>query len=224
MDGLCLRNCVDAFLDRAIRHGRISIVLRPLFALALIILSARADAQGTFQGIVLATGSGQSLLTSSQMLPAAIGGSPELTFDFGFSTDETSVPDTFLDSFTVSLAGGDSFAPVLATIDSSGVVWAPVTPGATQLSEAQIIRALFAPPTAPPISGKGSGFSVRFPLPNELIGKAVTVTFDLFDNLDNRMSLGWYKDLQIISVPEPRLVFLLSFGLVSVAMFRRLRV
>jgi hypothetical protein len=66
-------------------------------------------------------------------------------------------------------------------------------------------------------------YSVAFPLPSALIGPTLNVTFDLFDNQAGFMSLGWYDNLQVVSVPEPQIWELLVLGLSTSAILLRRR-
>jgi hypothetical protein len=170
-------------------------------------------AQETPEYVVLQTGGGQSLINSQQLLQTGGVPNPAVFFDFGFFTDEIVAPGVFLDSFTVTIQDSSSAVAVLVTADASGSLWAPLSPGAIFLSDFDIERKAFSPPTLDPIFGRGVGFSVGFLLPEEFTGPSVTVHFDLFDNQDGLMSGGWYSQPHIESVPEPHSAWLLTFGL-----------
>jgi hypothetical protein len=190
------------------------------WACLIFCAASNASAQGSFGGTFLATGNGETLISSETLL--AVGPGPsELAFDFGFLSDEAVVPGVFLDSFTVTLSGNGGFSAILATIDSSGVSWTPVPPDGNPIQSAQIRRMATAPSGLPPVSGRGLAYSARLTLPDILAGSQARITFDLFDNLDPQMSAGWYNNVQIVPVPEPRFFSLLGLGLLSMAILKR---
>ncbi len=178
--------------------------------------------QGTLNFVQ--TGGGQPVVTLQETL--LLGGltSPEVLFDFGFVTDEVVVPGTLLDSFTVTVQNpAASASAVLVTLDPGGPVWAPVSPGNLALSDSQVLRQGIAPPSPQPVLGQGVAYSVAFPLPSALLGPTLNVTFDLFDNQAGFMSLGWYDNLRVVSVPEPQIWELLVLGLSTTAILLRRR-
>jgi hypothetical protein len=183
-----------------------------------------ARAQGTFRSV--STGAGQPLATLQASLSLVGAVNPVIAFDFGFVTREVQAPGAFLDSFTVSVQdGSSSLLAVLATLDASGAVWAPTTPGTLPVTEAQIVRWAMNPPSQPPVGGQGMAFSVTLPVPQQFTGQSLDVYFDLFDNLDPLLSVGWYDHLRIVSVPEPQSCAVLGLGvglgLLTVASNRR---
>jgi hypothetical protein len=176
--------------------------------------------QGTLNFVQ--TGGGQPVVSLQETL--LVGGltSPELLFNFGFVTQEVVVPGTLLDSFTVTIQNpATSTSAVLATIDAGGPVWAPVSPGNLTLSDSQIQRQAIPPPSLQPVLGRGVAFSVTVPLPAVLIGPTLNVTFDLFDNQNSLTSVGWYDNLQTVSVPEPQIWELLVLGVSMLAILQR---
>ena len=199
---------------------RSSSVIARWIALALLIYLAVPGlfAQGTFTA--LQTGGGQPLVSDQQVLPTAGLISPQLSFDFGFLTGEVPAPGAFLDSFTVTIQDPASDTAVLATVDASGVLWAPVSPGAVMVPPNQIQWQAIPPPSLAPVLGQGVAYSVLVPIPSSFTGSSVTVYFDLFDNEDAVMSLGWFNNLKVTSVPEPRAALLLALGLVIAAVRR----
>ncbi len=188
-------------------------------ALCLVAGTGFLCAQGTFTP--LQTGSGQPLVSDQVPVPLPGVIAPVVLFDFGFATDETPAPGVFLDSFTVTLEDPSSGATiVVATVDASGVVWAPLTPGAIGIPDADILRGPIAPPAASPVLGRGTGYTVRVPLPSQFAGATCNVDFDLFDNLDPRMSVGWYSGVRLLAVPEPRVVAIIALGFWAIARIR----
>jgi hypothetical protein len=195
----------------------------PIGILALATLAACAaaistKAQGTLNFI--STGSGQTLASRDELLQTTPP-AQAIAFDFGFATDEIAAPGQFLDSFTVTLSGPNAFSALLATIDASGAAWAP--PGSGGFSDLDIQRTSIPATSLPPVLGRGSAFSVQVPIPSGSAGSALHLTFDLFDNLDNQMSSGWYGNVRIVAVPEPGCVLLLGFGLASIVIFKSRR-
>ena len=207
----------SALASKCLRHLSKVIV----FSAFLMASSIELQAQGTVT--VLQTGGGQPLLSYQQVLQVGASGDPEILFDFGFATGETPAPGGFLDSFTVTIQDASSNTAVVATIDASGVVWAPPTPGNVFLVDNQIQRQAITPPSLSPILGQGVAFSVQLPLPTTFTGSSVTVYFDLFDNLNQTMSLGWFNNLQLVSVPEPPVGLMAGLGVVMIAIARLVR-
>lgn len=198
--------------------------IRAVVGLLVGLLSLQAvavSAQGGSDYVVLQTGGGKPLVSQQEVLPANAISSAALTFDFGFSTDETPTPGLFLDSFTVSIEDPSSATAVLATIDASGTVWAPSSPGAIVLSESDIQRRAIVPPGMQPILDKGMAFAVEVPLPIQFSGATETVSFELFDNQNGTASLGWYSNPQIVSIPEPGPIWGLSLGLPLIGIWRK---
>lgn len=171
---------------------------------------------------VLQTGSGVPLQTKQEVLSLAGVTAPAVRFDFGFATDEVPTPGVLLDSFTVSLQGGNSNqTAVVVTADASGVLWAPPAPGAVPLADSVIQRLAITPPSLQPIDSRGVAFAVQVPVPSQFTGTGFEVDFDLFDNLNATMSLGWYTPPQVVSAPEASSWSLLSGGLLVLAANRR---
>ncbi|MCX8090558.1 MAG: hypothetical protein N3I86_06410 [Verrucomicrobiae bacterium] len=160
--------------------------------------------------IVLQTGGGLPLVSSSQMLevPTGADGLP-LQFEFGFATDEFVIPGAFLDSLTVTVQDAMARTLVLFSADAAGVIWAPPTPGALFVDPNSILRVPVPFPLLQAPQAHQWAFATTVPLPLELTGP-IHVHFDLFDNLDSTHSLAWYRDVRI---PEPRMNLLLLVGL-----------
>src|SRR4051794_30242311 len=109
-------------------------LLRLVAAGFLLLRAQSVSAQGTFDVSplgVLKTGTGQPLQTFEQQFVVGPNAATSiLQFGFGFGTDEQVTPEQFLDSVSISVrdAATDQVA-FLVTMDASGVIWAPVTPG-----------------------------------------------------------------------------------------------
>lgn len=160
------------------------------------------------------TGGGQPLVSEVRSLSLnGILGQSFLRFDFGFATDEVPAAGTFLDSFSVSVQdAAQSFSAIYATADATGVSWAPPTPGTLFIDPASILVSPISYPNLQPVLGKQNGFEVTAPIPAQFLGGSINVFFDLFDNLDNRASQGWFSGLTVVSVPEPQVWALLFLG------------
>lgn len=169
-------------------------------------------AQGTV--VFHNTGNGQSLVSEVQSILVESGlQQPRLVFDFGFATDETPAPGSFLDSFTVTLQdSAKSFSAVYLTADATGVAWAPPTPGALLVDPASITARPIAYPNLPPGLASQTAFEVSAPIPPQFLGNSVNLYFDLFDNLDSRISQGWFSGVNVVAVPEPQALALLLVG------------
>ena len=169
------------------------------------------------------TGGGQPIVSEVRSIfidPTS--SQPRLVFDFGFATDETPTPGTFLDSFTVTIQNmAQSLSAVYLTADATGVAWAPVTPGALFVDPASISANPIAYPNLQPVLGNRLAFEVTAPVPQQFVGQSVNVFFDLFDNLDPNNSQAWFSSLGLASVPEPQTWTLFPTGLALLWVFKR---
>jgi hypothetical protein len=178
----------------------------------------RVRGQGSFTPLVLRTGAGQAIVSSLVTLPPA-GQNASLSFEFGFSTDEVFGPGRIFDSFTVSVGRPGSLEVlILATLDASGAVFVPVSPGGINVDPATVTRTLTAfPPISPSYAAK-LAYVLSVPIGAELAGSPLTVYFDLFDNLDAEPSLGYFGQ---VLVPEPPAWALFSVGFLLLLWVRR---
>jgi hypothetical protein len=181
------------------------------------VLLCASAAPGFGQGTVVFhnTGGGQSLVSEVRSLSlTGTLSQPYLRFDFGFATDETPTAGAFLDSFSVSIQdASQSFSAIYATADATGIAWAPPTPGTLFIDPASILVSPISYPNLQPVLSRQNAFEVTAPIPSQfLVGGSINVYFDLFDNLDNRTSQGWFSGLTVSSVPEPQVWALLCVG------------
>jgi len=180
-----------------------------VIALALICALEFVRGQGVI--VPLNTGGGQPLVT--EMSTVTVGADllqPRLEFNFGFATDESVAPETFLDSFTLTIQDANRvFTAVLLTADASGTELAPTTPGTVAIDPATISTAAIAYPNLQPVLANQQAFQASVAIPTQFFGGEVDVFFDLFDNLDARASQGWFSDLRVTAVPEPQACTLL---------------
>jgi len=189
----------------------------------LLLCHHLVSAQGVLT--VLNTGGGQPLVTEARPLfvDAALV-QPRLQFNFGFATDESFVPNTFLDSFTVTLQSSNQLSTVIyLTTDASGMILAPPTPGTIVVDPASINTDALAYPSLQPVLLHQLAFQVSALIPSQFLGASVNVYFDLADNLDATASQGWFSDLRVTSVPEPSAWMLLLVAGLSVWSFNRLK-
>ena len=157
---------------------------------------------------VFRTGTNEPLLTLSLPFSAPPTNSPSLLrFEIGFATAEPDAPDTFFDSFSVTLQNGNpSATALLLTADRTGVQWAPSNPGGLTLNPADVQHADAPFPNLNPALALKFAFSVTFALPALLTGSPLTLFFDLFDNLNTSASLAYVQGVRIESaVPGVKL-------------------
>ncbi len=173
-------------------------------------LLAGSAAQGQEAVEVLRTGDNPPL--STLVRSVNINDEFGLTFTFGFATDETADIDTIPDSVTATLqATGDPASTlIVATLDASGAIWAPISPGTLTLSPDSVVRVPIDFPSLVPMLDRRNAFSVTVPLPFELQHREVNLYLDLFDNGNSMSSLAWLGSVQ--PIPEPVPVALLFTG------------
>jgi hypothetical protein len=181
-------------------------LLSPLF-LASILEFAAPSKSSAQPFSTMRTGSGDVLL--SQFFSYQ-NSAPSVSLEFGFATMETVAPSQFYDSFTVSVTGPGGIAYLL-TADASGVDWAPFVPGAIAVASADIARQQI-PFSVPTEGGQPIGsYEFDFKLPSSWVGVPLTVEFDLFDNQNDKSSLGYYA----VPLPEPANTGLLLLGIAA---------
>lgn len=168
------------------------------------------------------TGGGQPLVTSQQTVSIGTNGDMVISFNFGFVTSEVVTPGQVPDSFSVSIQDQMSDLALLLTADASGVTWAPYSPGAVPITEGQITWQAITPPSDSPVLGQGLAYFVQLAVPTQFQGDSLTVYFDLYDNLNQAASLGWYENLNVMTpVPEPQTVLLAGLGLILIVIKRK---
>jgi len=191
--------------------------------LALLLSAHLVSAQGTLT--VFNTGGGQPLV--SEVRPLFVDAAlvqPRLQFNFGFATDETFVPDTFLDSFTVTIQDANQlFTFVYLTTDASGTILAPPTPGTLVIDPATINTDALAYPSLQPVLVNQRAYSVSAPIPAQFLGASINVYFDFFDNLNPQASQAWFSDPRATAVPEPQAWTLLLLAGLSCWSLNRLK-
>lgn len=170
---------------------------------------------------VLQTGSGQTVTSFSQSLSStAAGPAPVLRFSFGFSTDETVTPSTFLDSVSLTLQGSQNQSAIFFTVDAGGVNWAPATPGNVPLNPSGWTITEIAFPDLEPHHQTRFAYEVTAPLPSVFHGQDLNFHFDLFDNQNLPGSMAWITP---VVIPEPGTLALGLFPLLFFAIFKRSR-
>jgi hypothetical protein len=148
---------------------------------------------------LLRSGGNEALITLDVPLGQPAATPPAvLRFDFGFTTDEPDTPDTFFDSFSVTVQGDDvSESALLFTADRTGIDWAPENPGGVTISsnDVQHVEQPFAKEDEK--LAVTFAYSVVFTLPQALLGGAVKVLFDLFANLNAAASLAYVRQVRL---------------------------
>lgn len=177
--------------------------MRKLTLLGLLLGALKGIAVGTLGAgapIVLATGGGSALISTQQVLQIPLAMPlPLLRFDFGFATDETPVPNSFLDSFSLTLQNNEPSQTVLfLTVDAFGVKWAPPNPGGLLLLPDSLLRHEIPFPDLVTNLDHHFAYSLTLSLPPELAGKPATLYLDLFNNTNNLESLAFLDHLAVV--------------------------
>jgi len=121
-----------------------------------------------------------------------------LRFDFGFATSEPDLPNTFFDSFSVTLQRNDQSATtLLLTADRTGVQWTPTNPGGLTIEPASVQHTNVSFPDLNPAHLLRFAYSVTFVLPTLLSGGPLMLFFDLFDNLNQAGSLAFTSNARV---------------------------
>lgn len=164
--------------------------------------SPRTFGQGSF--VVLQTGGGGPLVSSQIELAPGTVPIQSLSFLFGFTSDEQSVPGQFLDSISVSLSDqtSASFLP-LVTVDGATVSWAPGGDGTVPFDQSNIDREEIAYPAGAPSLAMRSAWRVQLNIPSAFQGMPLYLYFDLFDNGNDSGSAAWLDEISVVPVPEP---------------------
>ena len=190
----------------------------PLALTLWLICVGSSVAQSTTPLAVLRTGQDIPVNSAVQLLEASPGAT-SVQFAFGFSTDEESVPGSFLDSFTLSLSEAEgSLSVIFNSSDRAGSIWAPTTPGTIFVSPDSIVRQPVTFPDLSPNHAHQFAYVVTAPIPDELTGKNLNFYADLFDNGNTTHSLGWVSSVTL--VPEPSSWRLAAVGLLFLFGFK----
>ena len=181
------------------------------FLAAIVVLIPGACLRGqsgiTNEGpfTVFRTGTNEPLLTLSLPFSPPPTNSPSLLrFDFGFATAEPEAPETFFDSFSVTLQRNDqSVTALLLTADRTGVQWAPSNPGGLTLDPTDVQHADAPFPNLTPSLALKFAYSLTFALPALFAGGPLTLFLDLFDNLNAAGSLAFVQNVRIETATQP---------------------
>jgi hypothetical protein len=121
-----------------------------------------------------------------------------LQFEFGFGTDEIEAPGTFFDSFSITLESADGSATaLLLTADLLGPLWAPPNPGGLELAPEDLSREEIDFNTAHGSFARAYAFAVSLLIPQAFLGQMTEIFFDLFDNLNELQSTGYFSQLEV---------------------------
>jgi hypothetical protein len=170
--------------------------------------------------IVLHTGGVATPITDSRILDAVNGPNAWVHFDFGFATAEEMLSGSFFDSITFTLQGSaPSTTTTIATLDRSGVLWAPITADGISLDPSSITwnEIDFSEPVGAEFSYRRA-YSVIAPIPPELFGQSLTFFIDLFDNRNGVDSIAYASAPAV--VPEPTTWLLALVGSLFVFGFK----
>ena len=137
-----------------------------------------------------------------------------MQFAFGFATGETPQPGVLADSFTVTLQSlNQQITAVYATIDASGLVIAPPSPGAVALNPVSIQVTPVPLSLSPARARKQSwAYQVSALIPAQFGAGPYNLYFDLFDNQNGIPSQGWFNVSGLVAVPEPSTLALFAGG------------
>jgi hypothetical protein len=177
----------------------------------LLLLSSFSSKQLWAQGTFLSTGGGVPLVTRT--FPLQTGGSlsPVIGFEVGFATREVASPGELHDSFSVFVSDNSGQRlSFLLTADTSGFVWAPVSPGTIPVSESSITRTATPFPTTEQTFPSARSYLVSWPVPPQFTAGSFNLTLDLFDNQNGVGSLAYFTPPTV--VPEPSHLTLLGIA------------
>ena len=175
----------------------IVLVIRPTDGIADDARQLGALVDTFFPRIELVTGAGEEIVTESftfQIPDRSLD--PTLSFDFGFATGEEVLPDTFYDSFSVTLQPIEPSATALVlSAVASQVFWAPPNPEGLVIPDEEVQRAEISFGAAGINLETRYAYSVTYELPPELAGGEATLYFDLFDNANEFASFAYVENL-----------------------------
>ena len=169
------------------------------------ILFARAEE------IILHTGGASTPISDTRLLAAVNGPNAWVEFDFGLATAEELTGETFFDSVTFTLQGSvPSATATIVTLDRTGALWAPITPGGITLEPSSItFREIPFPEDINPEFSFRRAYAVTALIPQEFLGQPITFTMDLFDNQNGVGSVAYAT---APTVPEPTALLLAFVG------------
>lgn len=191
-------------------NGHLSAKLcsRPTWVFLLLVLAsfgwAKPSAQaavpivepGNTNLAVLVTGGVTPLISRVLTIDIATnapGGVVEL--DLGFATQEANLGGTLADSMTVTLLdAAERAGAIVLVMDASGVVWAPVFPGAIPLPHGEpVATSIDRPEIRMGLPGLNAQFAyhVAVRIPSALWGPQVKLALDVFDFPNGLTSVAW---------------------------------
>ncbi len=158
----------------------------------------RGDGTTTFE-----TGGSFPLWTGEWVFEVpALEFEPTLELEVGFSSEEPEAFGAFLDSFSLTLQTTDGVSTaVLVTMDPTGAVWAPETPGgvAVDLLDLNTLEAVIY--DLDPVFPYTLSFSVSYSLPDTFADGGLTLYGDLFDNQNEWNSVAYVTSPRISRLP-----------------------
>ena len=163
-------------------------------------LCAACAASFSSEHLLLSTEQGVPLANQEIRLESGSVGQTQLSFSFGFETDEVLLPQIFSDSVSVGLVSEDQLTSLLLiSADAGGVTWAPSNPLGTALDPTTILRTPSEPRFGPAVYQSSEAYQVSLSLPEALRRIGTTVYLDFVDNLNGVHSVGWLESVSLES-------------------------
>jgi hypothetical protein len=170
--------------------------------------------------IILETGGPEATVSAFRDLGHIEQAKRWVTFDFGFATIEELLDNSFLDSATLTLQGSSpASTTIIATVDRSGVLWAPHVAGGISLDPNAISWTEIEFPGLSLDLPHRRAYSTQVELPEEFYGQEVRFIIDLFDNQNAQDSLAYIGAPTV--VPEPGVIALAATALLFWFSFSR---
>jgi hypothetical protein len=143
-----------------------------------------------------------------------------VSFDFGFATIEEILGGSFMDSATLTLQGSSPNATtIIGTLDRSGILWTPTTPGGVTLEPGAVNWTEIDFPDLSLELPHRKAYSAIVEIPTELQGQDLRFIIDLFDNQNGVKSIAYVSAPTV--VPEPGTVALAAVGIGFLFAFTR---
>jgi hypothetical protein len=170
--------------------------------------------------IVLETGGSEAIVSAFRDLEPIEQAKRWVSFDFGFATIEEVLAGSFMDSATLTLQGSSpSATTIIGTLDRSGILWTPTTPGGVTLDPGAVSWTEIDFPDLSLELPHRKAYSAIVEIPTELQGQDLRFIIDLFDNQNGVKSVAYVSAPTV--APEPATMALAAAGLVILFGFKR---
>ena len=170
--------------------------------------------------IVLETGGSEAIVSAFRDLGPIEQAKRWVSFDFGFATIEEILEGSFMDSATLTLQGSSPNATaIIGTLDLSGMLWTPATPGGLTLEPGAVNWAEIDFPDLSLELPHRKAYSAVVEIPAELQGQNLRFIIDLFDNQNGVKSVAYVSAPTV--VPEPATMALAAAGFAILFGFKR---